>query len=233
MEVHKGKTHKQVHLKVNHQVKVAQEEDNQVGKSGQEQSSEQVEGQNIAVTEMQNNSILNLDTEDIDWEKMKTTIESLNTSWGIITIDLENSNVFYEDITEFNKLLNDTIISIKNEDKETTLTNLTNLYSYVPKFLVAISADKHTQNIETTKYHIYIAYALASKEEWEAVSTNLTEAESTFLSIVNDTQYFEKNKFKVNKTHSLMKNLQTTIINNDKELFFLKYKNLVESMNTL
>jgi len=182
---------------------------------------------------MQNNSILNLDTEDIDWEKMKTTIESLNTSWNIITIDLKNSNVSDENITEFNKILNETIISIKNEDKALTLTNLTNLYSYVPQILTEISADKHTQNIERAKYQIYLAYASATKEEWETVTAKLTEAESNFLSVVNDIEYFENNKFKVNKTHTLIKNLQTTIENNDKELFFLKYKNLIESINTL
>lgn len=204
------------------------------GESGQGGSQpQQGDNESISVTEMQNKSVLNTDTKEIDWDKMKQDIETINTAWSIIMIDLENNNVSNEYITDFSNTLNSTIISIKNEDKDTTLTNLTSLYSYIPKFLTAISADKHTQNIETTKYHVHLAYSSATQEDWDIVTTNLTDAESNFLSIVNDTEYTKNKEFKVNKTHTLIKDLQNTIPNNDKELFFLKYKNLIESLNTL
>lgn len=200
---------------------------------GNSQSSQEGGKQNISVTEMQRNSVLNVDTEDVDWDTMKQNVELINTSWSIILIDLNNNNISTEDITAFSKLLNETIISIKNEDKDTALTNLTSLYSYVPKFLTAISADKHTQNIEETKYQVFLAYSAVSQEDWDTVTTKLTDAENTFLSIVNNLEYSKNNKFKVKKTHTLIKDLQNAIPNNDKELFFLKYKNLMESLNTL
>ena len=205
------------------------------GQSGQgsSQSFEQGGGQSISVTEMQNKSVLNMDTEKIKWDTLKQKIEQINTSWSIIMIDLNNNDVSSEDITAFSKLLNETIISIKNEDKATTLTNLTSLYSYVPKFLNAISAEKHTQDIETTKHLVFLAYSAATQEDWDTATTHLSDAENSFLSIVNNSEYSKKNEFKVNKTHTLIKDLQGAIPNNDKELFFLKYKNLMESLNTL
>ena len=201
--------------------------------SGQGSSqSKQGEKENISVTEMQNKSILNTDTKKIDWDKMKQDIEAINTSWSVMMVDLKNNNVSEDIITQFSNTLNSTIISIKNEDKKNTLINLTNLYSFIPQFLTSVSADKHTQVLETTKYHVFLAYSSASQENWDMVQTNLLDAENNFLNIVNDEEYKDNKKFKVSKTHTLIKDLQNSITNKDKELFFLKYKNLIESLNT-
>ena len=205
----------------------------QSGQSGQESSqSKQGDKENISVTEMQNKSILNTDTKKLEWDKMKQDIEAINTSWSVMMIDLKNNNVSEDSITEFSNTLNSTIISIKNEDKKATLTNLTNLYSYIPKFLTSISADQNTQVLETTKYHVFLAYSAASQENWDTATTNLEAAESNFLNILNDEEYKDNKKFKSTKTHTLIKDLKNSIFNKDKDLFFLKYKNLIESLNT-
>jgi len=189
--------------------------------------------QDISVTEMQNNSILNINTEEVDWNLIKEQAETINTSWTVVMLDLYENKVSNEDIMAFSNLLDSTIIAIKNEDKDTTLTNLTNLYSYIPKFLTVISADKNTQNIELTKYYVFAAYSAASQNDWETVATNLASAESIFLSIVNDKEYAENKEYKINKTYLLIKDIENSIQNQDKKLFFLKYKNLIESLNTL
>lgn len=204
---------------------------------GEEQGGQQSSGgqgaQTISVTEMQNKSVLATDTETIDWDLMRHKIENINTSWSVIMLDLYNNNVSSDDIIAFSNLLDSTIISIKNEDKAASLANLSNLYSYIPRFLTATSAEKQTQNIETTKYYIYTAYSLASQDDWNGVTENLSNAENNFLSILNDIEYAENKEFKINKTYMLLKDLQNSTPNNDKNLFFLKYKNLIESLNTL
>ena len=182
---------------------------------------------------MQANSVLKTNTDDINWDLVKTEIEQINTSWSIVMLDLQNANVSNTDIMAFSNLLDKTIISIKNEDKNTSLTNLTALYSYIPKFLNSVSMDKSLQNIETTKYNIFIAYAAVSQDDWNTANTNIANAESTFLSVLNDTDYSKNREFKINKTYVLLKDIQNSIVNKDKELFFLKYKNLMESLNTL
>ena len=182
---------------------------------------------------MENNSILNKNTEDIDWNTMRSGIENINTSWSIVMLDLYNSNVSNYDIIAFGKALDQSIISIKNEDKIATLNNLSNLYSYIPKFLSSTSSEKHVQNIETTKYYIFMAYSAASQDDWNGVNTNLASAESNFLNLLNDTEYSKNREFKINKTYMLIKELQNSIPNKDKQLFFLKYINLMENINTL
>lgn len=203
------------------------------GQGSSQNNDQSAESQSITVTDMQANSVLKTNTDDINWDLVKTEIEQINTSWSVVMLDLQNANVSNTDIMAFSNLLDKTIISIKNEDKNTSLTNLTALYSYIPKFLNSVSMDKSLQNIETTKYNIFIAYVAVSQDDWNTANTNIANAESTFLSVLNDTDYSKNREFKINKTYVLLKDIQNSIVNKDKELFFLKYKNLMESLNTL
>lgn len=214
-----------------------QDGNSQTSDGGQEENSksgQQDEGSSsVTVTDMQANNILKIDTEDINWDSLKAQIELVNTSWSVVMLDLYNANISNHDIIAFGDLLNRTIISMKNEDKAMSLNNLTSLYSYIPKFLNSVSADKHKQNIETTKYHILKAYSSVTQDDWNTTTTELTEAENSFLSIINDTEFSKNNEFKINKTYMLIKDLQNSIPNNDKQLFYLKYRNLIDNLDTL
>lgn len=187
----------------------------------------------VSITSMKHNTILNVDTEDIDWDTIKNKIELLNDSWDIVMLELYKANVSNDDIMAFDTLLNQTIISIKNDDKKAALINLGNMYYYIPKFLNSCSADKYEQNIQTTKYNVLAAYVYVSQDDWGSVQGRLMEAESSFLSVVNDTERTKNKEFKVNKTYMLIKDLQNSVKNNDKQLFLVKYVNLMKSLNAL
>ena len=198
-------------------------------KTGSEEQKENA----VSITSMKHNTILNIDTEKIDWNTIKNKIELLNDSWDIVMVELYKSTVSNEDRMAFDNLLNQTIISVNNEDKSTTLVNLGNMYYYIPKFLSSCSADKHIQNIQTTKYNILTAYIYASQEDWTSIQTKLIDAENSFLSVLNDTEYIKDKEFKVNKTYMLIKDLQNATMNTNKKLFLVKYANLMKSLNTL
>lgn len=199
--------------------------------SGEDSKENGNDNKTISVTDLQNNSVLNVNTENIDWNIIKQNIELINTSWSIIVIDLNENGVSKEIITNFSELLNEVILNIKNEDKFLTLTNLTNLYSYIPEFLSVISTDSVKQIIENTKSSVYKAYSYASQNDWDNASEFLLNAETIFLDLVNDVDYSKE--YKTNKIYLLLKDTQNSISKHDKSLFFLKYKNLIESLNTL
>ena len=50
---------------------------------------------------------------------------------------------------------------------------------------------------------------------------------------MNDTERTENKEFKVNKTYMLIKDLQNSVKNNDKQLYLVKYVNLMKSLNAL
>lgn len=203
-------------------------EQTQQGQQGQQGSEEE-----ITITRMEENSILNIDTEDINWDLMRSDIEELNSSWSIVMLDLNNSNVPDDDIINFGNTLNSCIISINSEDKMSSLTNLSSLYSFVPKFLSDISAEKHLQDLKTTKNYVFNAYVAATNEDWNSVSTSLIDAESSYANILSNIEYSKDKEYKVNKTYLLIKELQNTISLQDKSVFLIKYKTLIESLNTM
>ena len=207
------------------------------GQSGKQSSGSDSQGggneQNLQVTGMQNDLIIGANRDDINWDSLKKEIEIINNSWNITMLDLSDLNVPNDTITSFSNSLNACILSIKNEDKNSTITNLNSMYSYIPQFLNNINSDKSKLNIETTKYYIFTTYTNVTQDDWNSANANIGNAERSFLSVLNDTEFSKNKEFKVNKTYLLIKDMQNSLTNNDKDLFYLKYKNLVESITTL
>ena len=190
--------------------------------SGQKDNKES----NINVTEMKYNSVLDKNQDDIDWNSIKKDIESINTLWGVVTIDLYNANISEVEIKAFEEDLNRTIIGIKEEDKSATISNICKLYSYIPEFIKNIKENDIRADIEYTKYYILSAYAAASLTNWDASAISLQNAEKSFINVANKSN-------KGHKIYMIIKDLQDALGAKDKELFFLKYKNLMGNINDI
>lgn len=201
--------------------------------SGQSQSSQNSENNNINTTKMEENAILDSDQDDIDWKTMKYEIENINQTWSVILLDLYSLNVSNDDIVAFSEILNNSIISIKNENKIDSLSNIAKMYSYIPIYEKAISAENSMQNIKQTKSFLINAYSFVEQGNWNEIQTNINECEKTIKNIVNDMEFAQKNEYKINKTYVLIKEMQNSLYLQDKEIFYIKYKNLLESINTL
>lgn len=216
---------------------VGGEEKTTTQKEGQQSSGQSESGKNsesnINTTKMEPNAILASNKEEIDWERIKYEIESLNEAWTVILLDLYSLNVNNDDVVAFSTAIDSTIVSIKNENKQDTLTNLANLYSYIPIYEKGISAENNIQNVKQTKSFLINAYSVVEQGNWYEVQTNINECEKTFKNVVNDIEFASKNEYKVNKTYVLIKELQNSLDLQDKEVFYIKYKSLLESVNTL
>lgn len=181
---------------------------------------------------MEGNEIL-LQDRTPDWQTAKSEIEKMYNSWSTIVLDLYKVNVNGQDILNFNADLDITTQSIKNEDKAGSLTNLAKLYSYIPKYLGAISNDMRTVNLYKTKSGILNAYAAIEQEDLELVRTELVNAEQAFLPIINDIDAQTNNQSNINKSYILIKELQNSINNKDKEIFYIIYKNLIQELTNI
>lgn len=201
--------------------------------TSQSQSASDTKESKITIMKMEPENVLSSDENDIDWNSIKNNIQTINESWGVVILDLSNMNVDNNDILNFSSTLDDCILSIKDEKKVDTLTNMAKLYSFIPKFERGISAENSTQNIKQVKSYIINAYSLVEKDDWTAIGTNITECEKTFKDITNDMEYMKDKEYKVNRTYVLIKELQNSLTYKDKKLFYVKYKNVMESINTL
>lgn len=200
--------------------------------SQSKQSTEQ-EKSNVTITQMEAKTILETDENNIDWKLIKNEIEIINEAWAPIIIDLSNLNVESNYILNFSSTLDKCIMSIKDDNKTDSLKNLANLYSIIPEFEKQISNEQNIQNIKQVKSYIINAYSLVEEENWPEIEKNVLEAENVFKNLTNDIEYMKNKEYKVNKTYVLMKELQNSLQNKDKKIFYIKYKNLLENINTL
>lgn len=205
-----------------------QSSNNSSGSSESSSSNSSSKAKNVRY-KMEENEIL-LQDRTPNWQTAKSEIEKMYSTCSTIVLDLYKLNVNNQDILNFNADLDITTQYIKNEDKANALTNLAKLYSYIPKYISAISNDMKAVNLYKTKSSILTAYAAMEQGNLELVRTELSNAEQTFLPIINDIDLKTNNQSNINKSYILIKELQASSGNNDKEIFYIKYKNLIQEL---
>lgn len=200
---------------------------NEVLQESEETSSEDT-GNNVVQYSMVPNTILNAN-KTINWENLKLEIENLNNTWPSIIVDLYKANVDNKKLTEFSDLINTCIGNIKNENRTETLNSLAKLYEYIPVFLEKIVSDNQQVELAKTKVEVIKAYVNIDFENWDGFKSNLDSAISNFEPIVNNTNEAEK-EYNIRKAYVLLQEFKNAVDTNDKDLLFMKYKNLMEEL---
>ena len=200
---------------------------NEILQESEETSSEDT-GNNVVQYRMVPNTILNAN-ETINWENLKLEIENLNNTWPSIIVDLYKANVDNKKLTEFSDLINTCIGNIKNENRTETLNSLAKLYEYIPVFLEKIASDNQQIELAKTKVEVIKAYVNIDFANWEELKTSLDRAISNFEPIVNNTNEAEK-EYNIRKAYVLLQEFKNAVDTNDKDLLFMKYKNLMEEL---
>jgi hypothetical protein len=216
--------------------------DESTSSSGEEKQTNQEESQGgteakqnnqITNTEMKEQSILGTNENNIDWELIQNEIEELNSSWSIILLDLYDLNVENTDILAFSNKINSCIVSIENKNKQETLNNLRDLYSYIPKYINTIEKDTPNQQIKQSKYYLLNSYVLVNEDNWGEVKNSLNNCENVFNNLSNNIEYAKDKEYKINKVYVLIKELENSLDSKDKKVFYIKYKNLLQSINSI
>lgn len=171
--------------------------------------------------------------EDINWDFIKNEAEILESSLSIITLDLYEVSLNSNDIIAFNKEYDNLLVEVKNENKENTLKELSLLYSYIPKFLKNCNAEEEYKVSISTKENIFNAYSILDSEDWESIGNFIQKANDNFSKLMTDVNLENKNQFTINKCYILINDMQNAVNTKDKEIFLIKYKNLLEELNNL
>ena len=200
---------------------------------GQGSGSSSGNSKKINVTEMVQQSLISLDFDKVQWEELGASIETFASSWNTIILDLYKMNIDGTDITDFSTQLDNLIIGIKNQDKTASLNSAAALYSYIPKYIEAYSKQSITGNIANAKLHILNAYVAASNDNWEGANAEMAVAEQFYTTLMSDKELMDTKEYNVNKSYVSLKELQNSVKAQDKTIFFLKYKNLMQEITLL
>ncbi len=198
--------------------------------NGSSQSSEKSkENQNY---ELKLSGVLT-NNSDINWENLKNEVEILYSAIPSLTIDLYKININKEKITNFNQEYDNLMKAIKEENKQNALDALANLYNYLPDFIENSTDDTNEKILIKTKNNIFKAYSLLDKNDWNAITENVNLANQEFTKILTNSQSSNKNQYIINKAYVQINELQNSTKTKEKEIFLIKYKNLLEELENI
>lgn len=198
--------------------------------NGSSQSSEESkENQNY---EMKLSGVLT-ENSDINWENLKNEVEILYSAIPSLTIDLYKININKEKITNFNQEYDNLMKAIKEENKQNALDALANLYNYLPDFIENSTDDTNKKILIRTKNNIFKAYSLLDKNDWNTITENVNLANQEFTKILTNSQSSNKNQYIINKAYVQINELQNLTQTKEKEIFLIKYKNLLEELENI
>lgn len=169
----------------------------------------------------------------INWENVKNEVENMYTLLYVATIDLYKATEDQSDIINFNKEYDKLTQAVKTENKEETLNELSKLYEYLPKFAENIFEEEKTKTILKAKNEVFKAYTILEREDWKTISENVGKASQEFTKLVTNVNNKEKNQYNINKSYIIINELQEAIELKDKEIFLIKYKNLLEELKNI
>lgn len=187
----------------------------------------------IIASQMSPNTILNPTTTEIDWAGLKNEVENIYYAWNTILLDLYELEISNDDILGFSADLDKATTYIKNEDKSNSLIAVAKLYSYLPKYLAKISDNNTKQNISKTISYILNSYAFVETDKWEEVKVEIEKAQKSFEFVTADVNFVSTNSYRVNKTYVLINELANSLKLQDKQIYYIKYRNLLEEINEL
>lgn len=182
--------------------------------------------------ELKINGVLN-NSEDINWDIVKSEIENLYTSIPTITIDLYNMNLNQEDILNFNKEYDALALVAKDENKEDTLKQLSKLYEYIPKFISNVTDKELSKVLMEAKSNVFKAYSKLDKKDWKQISSDIKDAINSYSKLLTSTNIDANKQYSINRGYIILNELQNAVSVQDESIFLIKYKNLIEQLENI
>lgn len=172
-------------------------------------------------------------SDEINWDNVKSEVETIYTSIPSITLDLYQVNLNQEDILGFNKEYDNLTKAVKEENKKDTLTQLVTLYDYIPKFVKNVNEDVVYQVAIQTKAHILKAYSKLEDKDWAEIQSDVQNAIDAFNQLLATTGIDNSKQYSVNKSYVMLNELQNAVQMQEESVFLIKYKNLLEELNNI
>ena len=190
--------------------------------------------ENILVSEMVPNTVLTSENnQNIDWHAIRGEIERVNSAWSVIILDLYEIDVNGDMLLEFGRELDIAIININGEDKVGSMSSLSRIYGYLPRFLENIPSEENLRNIKQTKSFLLNAYTGVERRNWIEVGTNVEEATNSFRNVIQNLDYMRDNEFRANRTYVMLNELKRSLEFRNEAIFHINYRNVMQSLNTL
>ena len=171
---------------------------------------------------------LNNDGDNINWDDISYIYDNLYLTWPTISTDIKYINIDNELISNMGVNLDGIAQSIKSKDKISCMINLANLYSEFPKVIESISNSNNYLNLYNAKLALLNSYVLVTQDNWKNVLEFVETSKFYMNEIIRTSENNENSKIS-----NMLEDLKNCIQIADKDIFFMKYKNIIQQMESL
>lgn len=170
---------------------------------------------------------------NINWDQIRSDINTLYTNWNGMIVDFSLLNIDNHYLTDFGKKTDEIMINIQNKEVSKIVDNLSDLYGLLVQYINAYDSNEILKNNIITKYYLIKAYTLIWNNNWTLVNENINNAVTNFYQNMNMIDISESQKFNLNKSYIAINELKNTLVNKNKELFYIKYKIAMEEIKKI
>lgn len=209
------------------------EEDKKENSSEETNKNQENSKSSNKVFSMQDNNILGKQTINVNWNELKSKIENLYTTWVTVSNDLKKVGVPEEMIDSFGEKMDFLASSIKSSNKEETINNVITLYEYLPKFVNVYTDDERPKNVLDTKYNLLLCYKNVDSEEWDELQNSLSNLKKSFSNISDKKDEYAGKIVNIDNSFAIIKEMNNTVNIREKDIFYIKYKNLIQELNII
>lgn len=181
-----------------------------------------------------NNPLTENKEENINWDEITYIYENIYSVWPTIEMDLKKLGMKDEYVNKFNLDLNGVAQSINGRDKKSALVNYYNLYSQLPNYLQAVTDDKYLLNMYKCKAEVLNSYVLADEEnKWKEMSESTAKSKEILKTMLEESDEEAIKKSSIEKTYAIVNDLESSTILNDRNIFYMQYKNAIQALETM
>ena len=191
------------------------------------------QGNTINSSNVELNSILSNNNDEVDWDLIKSDIETMYSTWTTVLMDLTTLNVNKDNLLKYNDTLGKIVDNLENEDKETALVNLADLYNLLTLYIQDFSDDSNNKSLFVVKSNILYAYAYIETDDWDKVNDYVSKAKTEFANIVNGQVNNVSKIDKINKAYILINEVEKNSNEKKKSVFYVNYINLIQELENL
>ena len=173
-------------------------EKNSSSETGSEDSSSEQEKTKNKQYQLKKEGILTQNSEP-DWNQIKNDVEKIYTILYSITVDLHQTVDNKENIAKFTNEYDKLVKVVKEENKQETLKELSELYNFLAGFIDDFSTHKKDVIVIKTKNDVFKAYSILDNEDWESVTDSINSATQNFARISVDVKDLNNNDTKKKK----------------------------------
>ena len=142
-------------------------------------------------------------------------------------------NVTQEEILTFNNQLDNLAVAVKDENKENTLSQMSTLYDTLATITQKIQGEETYKILVEVKQNIFKAYSKLDSENWSEIANDINNAITSYSKLLSNTNIETQNQYVINKGYVLINELKNAVNLKDISVFLIKYKYLLEELNSL